>query len=155
MSALNLHHVVSGPTDKPALIFLHGFPFDHTMWDAQVALCAPHFCVVTYDLRGHGQSDVGSGQYIFEFFVDDLFGLMDSLKIQKAILCGLSIGGYIALRAIEREPERVQGLVLCDTRSQADTDAGKIGRAADAASHSKTEGLNAFADKFLKKRWHL
>ena len=75
--------------------------------------------IITYDLRGHGRSDVSDGQYTIELFVDDLIALLDYLKITKTILCGFSMGGYIALRAIERNPERFNALVLCDTMSAA------------------------------------
>ena len=86
--------------------------------------------MVTYDHRGHGASDVGDGQYLIEFLVDDLIGLLDHLKLQKATLCGLSMGGYVALRAVERNPERVHALALCDTRSEADSNEAKLKRAA-------------------------
>ena len=65
---------------------------------------------IAYDLRGHGISDVGDGQFTIELFVDDLIALIDHLFIEKAILCGLSMGGYIALRAFERHPDRVARL---------------------------------------------
>src|SRR5882724_9543430 len=95
---VNLQHYDSGAGAKPALIFIHGFPFNQTMWKDQVALCEPRFRVITYDQRGHGRSGLGNGRYMFEFFVDDLLGLMDRLHINKAVLCGLSMGGYVALR---------------------------------------------------------
>jgi 3-oxoadipate enol-lactonase len=146
---LKLQHSDSGATGKPALIFIHGFPFNQTMWKEQVALCEPRFRVITYDQRGHGQSEVGTGRYMFEFFVDDLLGLMDRLQIEKAVLCGLSMGGYVALRTAEREPKRIQGLVLCDTKSESDADAGKLKRAADLRLIQE-QGLEAFADRFSK-----
>ncbi len=149
MPDLKLHYSDSGASGKPALIFLHGFPFNHTMWDEQEKLCRSNFRVVTYDHRGHGQSDLGSGSYMFEFFIDDLLRLMDELEIERAVLCGLSMGGYVALRAFERRPERVKGLILCDTRSEADTDAGKIKRAADLR-FIQEQGLDVFAEKFTK-----
>jgi len=146
---LNLRHFDSGAGDKPALIFIHGFPFNQTMWKDQVELSEPRFRVITYDQRGHGQSGLGNGRYMFEFFVDDLLGLMDRLKIDKAVLCGLSMGGYVALRMAERHPEKILGLVLCDTKSEADPDAGKLKRASDLRLIQE-QGLEAFADKFSK-----
>ena len=106
----------SGPGPAQTVVFLHGFPLDHTTWDEQVALAKPQFRTIAYDHRGHGKSEVGSGQYAFELFVDDLFDILDSRGIAKAVLCGLSMGGYVALRAAERAPERIAGLILCDTR---------------------------------------
>lgn len=119
------------------------------MWEEQARLLAPSFRVITYDQRGHGKSAAGNGRYIFEDFVDDLFGLLDALHIQKAILCGLSMGGYTALRALERHPERFQGLVLCDTRSEPDSDQAKAKRAANLRT-LREEGIPAFAEPFLK-----
>src|SRR6266404_327312 len=112
MAAPKLHYTETGAPGKPALIFIHAFPFNQTMWSDQAALCANRFRVITYDHRGHGQSELGTGRYMFEFFVDDLLGLMDRLKIEKAVLCGLSMGGYVALRMAERHPEKILGLVL-------------------------------------------
>ena len=105
--------------------------------------------IVTYDLRGHGQSDVGDGQYSIELFVDDLIGLLDYLKVSKTILCGFSMGGYIALRAIERNPDRFSALVLCDTMSAADSNEAKIKRT-NSIKQIKKEGVERYAEGFLK-----
>ncbi|TLY00833.1 MAG: alpha/beta fold hydrolase, partial [Thaumarchaeota archaeon] len=83
---------------------------------------------------------VGDGQYTIELFVDDLIALLDHLKIDKAILCGFSMGGYIALRAIERNPDRFSALILCDTMSAADSNEAKIMRA-NAIKQIKKEGV--------------
>jgi 3-oxoadipate enol-lactonase len=131
------------------VVFVHGFPFDHTMWEPQMKALPNHFRAITYDVRGHGGSDVGDGQYTIEFFVDDLIALLDHLVIEKAILCGLSMGGYIALRAYERHPMRFKALVLCDTRSEADTNEGRIKRSATLKT-VKTDGVGVFADEFVK-----
>lgn len=105
--------------------------------------------IITYDLRGHGKSDVGDGQYTIELFVDDLMALLDYLKLTKAILCGFSMGGYIALRAIERNPDRFSALVLCDTMSAADSTEAKL-RRANTIKQIKREGVERFAEGFLK-----
>lgn len=118
-----------GRDKDKAIVFIHGFPFDKSMWNEQAALLSEDHLVVAFDIRGHGQSDRGSGQYLVEFFVDDLIALLDHLALPKVCLCGLSMGGYTALRAVEREPSRFTGLVLCDTKSTADTNAAKINRA--------------------------
>jgi len=105
--------------------------------------------VITYDIRGHGQSEVGDGQYSIELFVDDLIALLDHLKITKTILCGFSMGGYIALRAVERNPDRFNALVLCDTMSAADSNEAKIKRAS-SVKLIKKEGVEHYAEGFLK-----
>ena len=118
-----------GEEKERAIVFIHGFPFDRSMWNDQARLLSKDHFVVLFDIRGHGESDQGSGQYLLEFFVDDLIALLDHLRLATVCLCGLSMGGYTALRAIEREPSRFSGLVLCDTKSTADTNAAKLNRA--------------------------
>jgi 3-oxoadipate enol-lactonase len=136
------------PTAQP-VVLIHGFPFSHEMWNQQIELLKKDYRVIAYDVRGHGRSGVADGQYTIEFFVDDLIGLMDHLKIEKAVICGLSMGGYVALRAVERNPERLQALILCDTQSIADSNEGKLKRAASIRS-IRTNGVNAFAEGFVK-----
>jgi pimeloyl-ACP methyl ester carboxylesterase len=92
---------------------------------------------------------VGDGQYPLEFFVDDLISLLDYLNVKKAVLCGLSMGGYIALRAAERNPERVLALILADTQAKADSNETRLKRAASIRA-IKTGGVKPFAEAFLK-----
>ena len=129
--------------------FIHGFPFNHTMWEPQMKALPNQYRAITYDVRGHGESDVGDGQYSIEFFVDDLINLLDHLVIEKTVLCGLSMGGYIALRAYERHPDRFKALVLCDTKSEPDSNEAKLKRAAGMVS-VKREGAAAYADAMIK-----
>ncbi len=142
---------VGSQTATP-IIFIHGFPFSHKMWNfpgGQIDALSATNRVVAYDIRGHGESEVGSGHYSIELFVDDLFALMDHLNIPKAIICGLSMGGYIALRAVERNPERVLGLILCDTRSEADGNEAKI-RRANGIKFIQTNGMKFYAQDYVK-----
>ena len=122
-------YVERGISDAAPIVLIHGFPFSHEMWEPQIEVLQKRFRVIAYDLRGHGKSGVGDGQYTLEFFVDDLLGLLGHLKIERAVLCGLSMGGYIALRAVERNPERVRSLILADTQSKADSNEAKLKRA--------------------------
>jgi len=146
---MSLYVEDSGPGPTHTLVFLHGFPMDHTMWDEQVALAKPRFRTIAYDHRGHGQSEVGNGQYAFERFVDDLFEVLDARQISKAILCGLSMGGYVALRAAERAPERITGLILCDTRSESDTNEARLKRAS-TVKVIQNKGVPTFCEGFMK-----
>ncbi|MGA9363224.1 MAG: alpha/beta hydrolase [Bacteroidota bacterium] len=138
-----------GKTSGLPVVFIHGFPFSQEMWKPQVSALSPDYWVITYDVRGHGESEVGDGQYTIEFFVDDLIALLNHLKIEKAVVAGLSMGGYIALRAVERNPERFRALVLCHTRSEADTDETKLKRAASIRL-VKQEGVKKFAEGFVR-----
>jgi 3-oxoadipate enol-lactonase len=149
INGIDLYFTDSGNPSQDAIVFIHGFPFSHEMWNQQIDLLKKDYRVIAYDLRGHGRSGVGDGQYAFEFFVDDLIGLLDHLKIGKAVLCGLSIGGYIALRAVERNPERVKGLILCDTQSGPDSNEAKLRRAATIKA-VKTDGVNVYAEGLVK-----
>ncbi len=148
-----LHRYIDiGISTATPIIFIHGFPFNHKMWTfpggQTEALSATHR-IIAYDVRGHGESEVGTGHYSIEFFVDDLIGLMDHLNIQKTILCGFSMGGYIALRAVERHQDRFVGLVLCDTRSEADPNEAKVKRA-QAIKSMQESGMKAFAEGYVK-----
>ena len=109
-----------------AVVLIHGFPFSHEMWQPQLANLGNRFRAIAYDLRGHGGTNAGDGQYTLEFLVDDLIALLDHLRIKKAVLCGLSMGGYIALRAVQRNPERILGLILADTQAKADSNETKL-----------------------------
>jgi 3-oxoadipate enol-lactonase len=131
------------------ITLIHGFPFNHEMWKPQIELLEKDHRVIAYDIRGHGKSEVGDGQYSIELFVDDLIGLLDHLGIERTIVCGLSMGGYIALRLVERNPERFKALILCDTSSLADSNEAKLKRAA-SVKMIKNDGLDVFAEGFLK-----
>jgi 3-oxoadipate enol-lactonase len=133
-----------------AVIFIHGFPFSSEMWKEQASALAASFRVITYDIRGHGKSDAGDGQYSIDLFADDLLALIDLTGLEKVVLCGLSMGGYIALRAMEKFPERIAGLILCDTQSKADGNEAKIKRF-ETIKLVRTEGVEKFAGEFVKK----
>jgi 3-oxoadipate enol-lactonase len=146
----NIFYTESGTPAGMPVVFVHGFPFSHEMWKGQVDALSPEgYRVLTYDVRGHGSSDVGDGQYTIEGHVDDLIALLDHWKANRVVIVGLSMGGYIALRALERNPERFCAAVLCDTRSESDPNEGKIRRARTMAV-VKTRGSAAFADDFVK-----
>lgn len=149
INGINIEYETAGARSGVPVVFIHGFPFSKETWKPQVEVLKKNYYTVTFDVRGHGGSDVGDGQYTVEYFVDDLFGLLEHLKLSKVIGVGLSMGGYILLRAAERHPNRFRGLVLCDTRSEADNNEGKVKRALQAKS-IKTDGVQQFAETFLK-----
>ncbi len=145
----HLTYVDEGPRDALPVVFLHGFPFSHAMWTQQIDVLKSTFRAIAYDLRGHGQSDIGDGQYSIEGHVDDLLALLDTLAIEKAVIVGLSMGGYVTLRALERNPERFLATVLCDTRSESDSNEVKVKRYAGVRTVKET-GSESFADSFVK-----
>jgi 3-oxoadipate enol-lactonase len=150
LNDININHVQQGNDTAMPVVFLHGFPFSHKIWLRQLEVAGKLYRGVAYDLRGHGDSGVGDGQFTIEGHCDDLIALLDHLHIRQAVVVGLSMGGYIALRTMERNPERFLGLVLCDTRSEADANEAKIKRANDAV-RAKKEGSQKFADDFVHK----
>jgi pimeloyl-ACP methyl ester carboxylesterase len=101
-----------GPDDAPVIIFIHGFPFHKSMWTVQMDALKDNYRVIAYDIRGHGNSDPGIDNFFIELFVNDLLRLMEKLGIEKSILCGLSLGGYIALNAVLKYPDRFDGLIF-------------------------------------------
>jgi 3-oxoadipate enol-lactonase len=144
-----LNHVESGHPHGVPVVFIHGFPMNHLMWENQMNALPNDYRIIAYDVRGLGKSDLGNGEISMEAHVDDLKGLLDDLDIQKAIVCGLSMGGYIALNAIQKYPQRFLGLVLCDTKSDADTEQGKQKRY-DSIQKIENDGVQSFAEGFLK-----
>lgn len=139
-----------GPPGGPPLVLVHGFPFDRRMWEGQLRGLSGACRMVAYDVRGMGRSPVGDGQYTMELFVDDFFAVVDALGVERVIACGLSMGGYILLRALERDPGRFHGVVLADTRSSADDDEGKLGRAS-AIRMLREEGSAAYGETVLPR----
>jgi len=113
-----------------SIIFIHGFPFDHHMWKYQVDFFKNNYNCITYDIRGLGQSPAGNGQFTLEDLVDDLFNVASDSGVEKPVICGLSMGGYIALRAVEKKENIFSGLILCDTKSESDNNTAKLKRAA-------------------------
>jgi pimeloyl-ACP methyl ester carboxylesterase len=104
------------------ILLAHGFPLDHSMWDPQIEHLAKRWRVVAPDLRGFGGSQVVPGVASMEQMADDLNALLDVLEINEPIvLCGLSMGGYVAFQFWRKYGSRLRALVLCDTRAVADT----------------------------------
>ena len=139
-----------GPDDAPVIIFIHGFPLNKSMWDIQVEALKENYRVIAYDIRGHGKSDAGIDEFFIELFVLDLLRLMEKLKIEKSMLCGLSLGGYIALNAVLKYPDRFDGLILNDTQCIADTPEIKENRCI-AIINIKEKGVEQYADESVKK----
>ena len=138
-----------GKTGDPVIIFIHGFPFNKYMWNKQMEVLKENYRVIAYDVRGHGNSDAGAEDFSIDLFATDLLNLMDALKIDKAMLCGLSMGGYIALNAVENDPDRFDALILSDTTCTADTREAKEKRMKTIESIKK-DGVEKFAEESIK-----
>ena len=102
--------------EGPALVLVHGAFVDHRMWDEQFGRFAEDYRVIRYDLRGHGKTGATSrSKYSIGLFADDLKDLLDHLEIERATVCGLSLGGMIAQAFAVKYPDRLDALVLADT----------------------------------------
>lgn len=132
------------------LVFLHAFPLNRTMWSEQEHALSSQFRVITIDLRGHGESDSPLWRYSLDQAADDVCGLLDHLSIRHTIVVGLSMGGYIAFAFYRKYADRVKGLVLADTRAQADTEDGKRARF-EMAQIAYKQGPGAIADIMIPK----
>jgi 3-oxoadipate enol-lactonase len=139
-----------GRGHKTALLLIHGFPLDRRLWDAQVAGLSSRVRVIAPDLRGSGRSDAPPGPYSMDQHADDLASLLDSLGIRRAVAAGLSMGGYIAFALWRRHPERVQALVLADTRAEPDNPQARTNRDV-AAARVREIGPAAFAAEMLPR----
>lgn len=130
------------------VVFVNSLGTDFRIWREVMAALGDSVSMLAYDKRGHGLSDVGDAPYSIEDHVDDLSGLLDRLGIDEVIICGLSVGGLVALGLAARRPEVVKGLVLCDTAHKIGTAEmwnGRIGAV-------EKDGIGSIADAVLE-RW--
>lgn len=140
-------------TDKgcgPVVVFLHGFPFDRSMWRGQVEKLSDSFRVIAPDFRGHGETTVTAAPSTMEDLAEEIAALLDELNIPRAVICGLSMGGYVAFALYRAHPERVRALVLADTRAQADTEDARRTRE-ENARRALAEGMQPIVDAMLPK----
>ncbi|MGH2508853.1 MAG: alpha/beta fold hydrolase [Ktedonobacteraceae bacterium] len=139
------------------VIFLHAFPLNRQMWagELQALLVEQRYRLIALDWRGFGESEITSSVVkpvisTMVMLADDLAGLMDRLGIEQAVLCGLSMGGYVAFAFARKYPERVRGLVLADTRPGADPPEAKASRE-EVALLAERQGTGAIADLQLPR----
>ncbi|MCW2621176.1 MAG: hydrolase, alpha/beta fold family [Frankiales bacterium] len=107
------------------LVLLHAFPLSSAMWLDQRAGLAGHCRVITPDQRGFGGSPLGADEPDLDRCVADLVALLDRLGLDRVLLGGLSMGGYVAMAFLRRHPDRVRALLLADSRASADPPAGR------------------------------
>jgi len=108
--------------DGPPLLLVHGFPLDHTMWERQIGAFRESHRVIAPDLRGFGGSSVTEGVVTMADFADDLATLLDRIGVTEPVcFCGLSMGGYIGWDFVRRHRERMNALIVCDSRAGGDS----------------------------------
>ena len=147
INGVNLAVEVRG--EGPAVLFIHGFPHDRSIW-AHPMGALDGFRRIAPDLRGMGQSDAPDLGYSIETYARDLAALLDTLGVEETVLCGLSMGGYVAFEFLRRWRRRVRGLVLMDSSAEADSAEARR-RRDDSAAEAREKGAAAIADGLLPK----
>ncbi len=130
------------------VVFIHAFPLNQTMWDEQITALRGRCRAITLDLRGFGHSDVPAGPYTMDQMAADVRGLMAALEIDRAVLVGLSMGGYVSLALFRNYPDVMQAMVLADTRASADTHVARE-RRLGSAEKAERDGASAIADDMI------
>ena len=136
--------------DGLPIVFIHGYPLNRTMWDAQVRALSSEARCIAIDLRGHGESQAPFWLTTVDTYAGDVRGLLDHLGIDRAVICGFSMGGYVALAFYRTHAARCRGLVLADTRAQPDSPEAKQARFQTAIT-AQTRGASAIADAMLPR----
>jgi 3-oxoadipate enol-lactonase len=141
-AVVDVHHEVTGRPNAPAVILSNSLGTTTAMWDPQMHALAGRFRTVRYDHRGHGRSPVPSGPYDISDLGLDLIALMDRLDIERAHVCGVSLGGMVGMWLAATAAERLDRLVVCST-------AAKLGPPEawqERAATVRAEGTEAVAD---------
>jgi 3-oxoadipate enol-lactonase len=146
--AAELSYALEGPEDGPVVVFTGSLGTDITMWQPQSDRLRERFRTLRYEIRGHGSSAVPDGPYSIADLGSDLVALLDRLQVERAFVCGLSIGGMISMWAAAHAPERVERLVLCCTSARLGPPEAWHERAAAV----RADGVEAVADAVLG-RW--
>src|SRR5437899_4334705 len=141
---VNIYYEVHG--DGPPLILTHGYSSTSAMWQGQVATLSRHHKLVLWDMRGHGQSDYpeNPAAYSEQLTVGDIAALLDAVGADKAVVGGLSLGGYMSLAFYRSHPERVRALLIIDTGPGFKKDDARDAwnkRAHETAERFEREGL--------------
>lgn len=132
-----------------SILFIHGYPFDRTIWRDQVR-GLKGWRRIAPDLRGLGESDAPDLGYSMATYAADLSALLDALGVRQVVLCGLSMGGYVAFEFLRAHRDRVSALVLFSTR--AESDSGEARKARDhAAAQAREHGAGAIAESMLPR----
>lgn len=134
--------------EEHTIIFIHGFPFNKKSWRPQLNSLADNITGIAVDVRGHGVSTSGHGFFSIDVFAKDIIALLSKLGIEKVSLCGVSMGGYIALRIYQLIPEKIEKLILSDTHHKADDNIAKQKRF-DSIQAILRHGRRPFALGFI------
>jgi 3-oxoadipate enol-lactonase len=135
---------------RGTLLLIHAFPVNARMFEAQLALSEHGWRIVAPQLRQFDHADDEPAATSMDDYAGDVVDLLDALHIDEAVIGGVSMGGYIALAMFRRSPRYFQGLVLADTKSEADTAEGVAGRKR-MLELVRAKGPSAVADEMIPK----
>lgn len=141
-----------GEGDVP-IIFIHGFPLDKSTWQNQLEFFKKTNRIIACNVRSFGNSTHNEEELSMNLLADDLIAFMDVLQLKYAIICGLSMGGYIALNAVERFSHRFLGLILCNTKSSEDCEESKALKLLHIKQLNE-KGIQGFTDELVTKLFH-
>lgn len=145
---MRVHHRFDGPEDAPVLVLSNSLGSTLELWDGNVAALARRYRVLRYDHRGHGRSAAPAGPYTVSELAGDVLELLDELALEQVTLCGLSLGGAVAMWVARYAPARVERLVLCCTAARF----GEPEVWAERAATVRERGLEAIVDDVME-RW--
>jgi 3-oxoadipate enol-lactonase len=143
-----LHHELTGPANAPCIVLSTSLGARMQMWQPQMDALTQHYRVLRYDMRGHGNSPSPTGPYSIADLGNDILALLDQYNIQRAHVCGISLGGVIGQWLGIHAPERIDHLILCNTATKVGTDEGWQKRIADV----RAGGMASIADTVIS-RW--
>jgi 3-oxoadipate enol-lactonase len=143
--------------DGPPVVLLHPFPVHHEFWSPVAQALESRYRLVVPDLRGHGASGAGEGPATMEKHAADLARVLDDAGVGRAIFVGVSIGGYVLFQFLRQHRNRVAGLVLCNTKAQADSPEARAVRlqvAADVLERGSEPFFESMLPKLMGKTTH-
>jgi 3-oxoadipate enol-lactonase len=140
----------AGSVAGDVLLLVHGFPFSSAMWRPQIEAPPAGWRVIAPDLRGFGGSPPAAQGTTLDNMADDLAALLRRLEVRRAVVCGLSMGGYITFALLRRHPGLVRALVLCDTRPEPDTEDVRRGRL-EMAARVAVDGTAPVVDAMMPR----
>jgi 3-oxoadipate enol-lactonase len=150
VNGVQLAYSERGVRHENALLLVHGFPLNRNLWASQLVGLSTWLRVIAPDLRGQGDSATPPGPYTMDQHADDLAALLDLLGVQRVILAGLSMGGYVAFAFWRRYAARVRALALFDTRAEPDSPPARANREKSIALVERG-GPEALAREMLPK----
>jgi 3-oxoadipate enol-lactonase len=148
IDGIHIHYRQRGVAGAPLVVFANSLGTDLRIWNGVLKRLGGRIQSLCYDKRGHGLSDAPPAPYTLDNHIDDLEGLLDHLGVGRAVVCGVSVGGMIALGLAARRPDMVRGLILCDTAHKIGSDELWNQRIDQIRRH----GIESIADSIIE-RW--